>query len=86
MIEVLRSSGEKEKMGCVKAKKSSEKLRDETPVHLKREKPSVQADWLPVLISLPVAMILVTALYLTLYNILIAPLTWKAMGDCKLIC
>lgn len=49
-------------MGCVKAKKSSEKLRDETPVHLKREKPSVQADWLQVLISLPVAVILVTAL------------------------
>ena len=62
MIEVLRSSGEKEKMGCVKAKETSEKLREETPAHLKRDNPSVQADWLQVLISLSMAVILVTAL------------------------
>lgn len=62
MTEVLRGSGEKEKMGCAKAKETSEELREKTPVHLKRDNPSVQADWLHVLISLPMAVILVTVL------------------------
>lgn len=62
MMDILRSSGEKEKLGCVKSRKTSEKLGEETPEHLKRDSPSVQADGLQVLISLPTAVILVTAL------------------------
>jgi len=49
-------------VGYVEAIDSSEKIREETPMHMKRSNPSVQAVWLQVLISLPKVMILITAL------------------------
>lgn len=55
--------GEREAGMCKSKKKTtSEKLGEETPEHLKRDNPSVQADGLQVLISLPTAVILVTVL------------------------
>lgn len=49
-------------MGYVEAIDSSEKITEETPVHVKRSNSPVQAVWLQVLISLPKVMILITAL------------------------
>jgi len=59
---LTRSSWKKETVGYVEAIDSSEKIREETPMHMKRSNPSVQAVWLQVLISLPKVMILITAL------------------------